>query len=175
MGSPKGGVFRLIAGECSQKGPQQSKSMRKCISTPQHEAVYSEGRVTEKNCLTETGQLATIHVYTKYPKAVEWNLHLSMESVPRPRAQLLVSATLPAPRTIAPSGPIIERWGGTASLIQVEYKSERLTVDLPITNHLARLLSSKWKSKPSYYRQVDYLFDLLQLLSFNGVLLWFCL
>ena len=51
--------------------------------------------------------LAVRNFYTKYPKAVGWNPHLSTESVPRPMARLLGPAkTPPALWTSAPDGPI---------------------------------------------------------------------
>ena len=54
--------------------------------------------------------LAVRNFYTKYPKAVGWNPHLSTESVPTLKAQMLGPAS-PSPlgrRTTAPGGPIGE-------------------------------------------------------------------
>ena len=75
-------VCRFIDVECSvvaERRRQLPKSMRKSISTSKNEANESESGHVTKNRKMETGPLAAVYVYVKYPMAVGRNLHLSFE------------------------------------------------------------------------------------------------
>ena len=75
---------------------------------------------------------------------------------PRPKARLLGSATPPTHRTTAPSGSI----GGPALILlpQVDYKSDRPTIDLFITTPLAPLVDMKTET---FLLSASQSFDLL--------------